>query len=65
MINKQDIPESNEPRVYAKTPSGTRLEVIGKHLDREGNVMFYDVLKEKSVTKFQITPKDLIFEGVV
>ena len=49
----------NEKRVFGETAAGTKVEVVGKRINAAGEVVFYDVKKDRNDCTFQITPQDL------
>lgn len=56
------IVEDTTGRVFAKTTYGTKVEIIGKHVDINGEIDMYNVKKIGQNYICQVIPKDLIIE---
>ena len=52
----------DEVRMIGKTPAGTKVEVVGKHIAANGVLIMYDVIRLNGDVneKLQILPSDFI-----
>lgn len=53
---------SESETLFAVTPAGTKVEIVGKHINKAGEIIMYDVLRKGDGEKFQVCPSDLIFD---